>query len=220
MQHSREEPMFTGLVEKLAPVAEVREEPPGRRLLVQDQSLASETQIGDSISVSGCCLTVVAVEGDLLAFEAGPETLERTTLGSLVPGSEVNLERSLKLDDRLGGHFVTGHIDGVGILQRREDYGEWSTHWFGFPPAMAPQIASKGSIAVDGVSLTLVDVTADYFSVQLIPHTLAVTTLGKLAPGDRINLETDLLAKYVQKQFEAREPTESRVESPESRAQS
>lgn len=191
--------MFTGLVQALAQIVEIHAEPPGKRLLVRAPEIAAAAKIGDSIAVNGCCLTVVAVEGGNLAFEAGPETLSRTNLGELTAGSLVNLETSLAVGDRLGGHFVTGHVDGVGTVAACEKQGEWTTLWFGFPPGLSRQLVSKGSVAVDGVSLTLVDVEPDRFSVQLIPHTLAATTLGRRAVGDRVNLETDLLAKYVQK---------------------
>jgi len=193
--------MFTGLVETRATIAEVRAEPPGKRLLVHVPCFAGEASLGESVAVNGCCLTVVEIQGDRLAFEAGPETLQRTNLGGLVAGNFVNLERSLRLSDRLGGHLVTGHIDGLATLERREDSGAWSVFWFRTSPQWAAQMVSKGSIAVDGVSLTLVDVEAERFSVALIPHTLDLTTLGGLRPGDVVNLETDLLAKYVQKQL-------------------
>lgn len=193
--------MFTGLVELMATVADVQEAPPGRRLIVAAPGIAAETSLGDSIALNGCCLTVIAIREGNLAFDAGPETLSRTNLGQLVAGSRVNLERSLRVGDRLGGHFVTGHIDAVGQLARREDLGEWSNLWFRVPPALTRQMAPKGSIAVDGVSLTLVEVDPEHFSVQLIPHTLAVTTLGGLKPGNPVNLETDLLAKYTQRQL-------------------
>jgi riboflavin synthase len=192
--------MFTGLVETLAPVERLVDEPPGKRLVVREPRFAAEAALGESIAVNGCCLTVVAVEGETLAFQAGPETLARATLGRLRPGDLVNLERSLRVGDRLGGHFVTGHVDGLATLDRRDDEGDWSTLWFRVPPALTHQMASKGSVAVDGVSLTLVDVETDRFSVALIPHTLDATTLGKLQIGDAVNIETDLLAKYAQKQ--------------------
>jgi riboflavin synthase len=195
--------MFTGLVESLATVVETRPEPPGRGLIVDASAIAAGVRVGDSIAVSGCCLTVVAVDAGRLTFEAGPETLRRTTLGDLHAGSHVNLERSLALGDRLGGHLVTGHVDAVGTLDARADEGDWSTFWFRVPGELSMQMAPKGSIAVDGVSLTLVDVEAERFSVALIPHTLAATTLGRLSAGDRVNLETDLLAKYVERQLEA-----------------
>lgn len=197
--------MFTGLVQTLAEIADVRSEPPGKRLCVRAPEIAATAKLGDSIAVNGCCLTVVGAENGVLSFEAGPETLKRTNLGELRSGSQVNLECSLAVGERLGGHFVTGHIDGVGAVARKDQDGEWTTMWFAFPVELGRQIASKGSIAVDGVSLTLVDVERDRFSVQLIPHTLAVTTLGRRAVGDRVNLETDLLAKYVQKLAESGE---------------
>lgn len=197
--------MFTGLVETLAAVAAVESRPPGRVLVLDARQAADGVQIGDSIAINGCCLTCVAIDGGKLSFEAGPETLSRTTLGHLVAGAKVNLERSLRVGDRLGGHFVSGHVDDVGQLVRRRDEKDWSTFWFRFPERLRSQMAPKGSIAVDGVSLTLVDVSAEEFSVALIPHTLAETTLGGLAAGDRVNLETDLLAKYVEQQIAARE---------------
>jgi len=196
--------MFTGLVEALGTVALVRDEPPGKRLVIREAELAAEAKIGESIAVSGCCLTVVAIDGDTLAFEAGPETLSRTVLGGLQAGDAVNLERSLRVGHRLGGHFVTGHVDGLGALDARADEGDWSTFWFRAPRPLMAHLVSKGSIAVDGVSLTVVEVEAERFSVQLIPHTLGATTLGRLLPGDAVNLETDLLAKYVERMLPAR----------------
>jgi riboflavin synthase len=193
--------MFTGLVEALGVVMRVEARPPGLRLWIEAGPLAADAALGDSIALNGCCLTVVEREGERLAFDAGPETLSRTNLGQLTIDSQVNLERSLKLGDRLGGHLVTGHIDALGALEQRIDDADWSTMWFSVPDRLTRQMAAKGSVAVDGVSLTLVDVEADRFSVALIPHTLAVTTLGALKPGDPVNLETDLLAKYVESQL-------------------
>ena len=193
--------MFTGLVETLGTINAVRSEGPGVRLLIHAPEIVADAAIGDSIAINGCCLTLVACEEGVLAFEAGSETLSRTNLGQLIPGSRVNLERSLKVGDRLGGHFVTGHIDAVGTLAERREEGAWSFLWFRVPTALTRQMASKASVAVDGVSLTLVEVTADRFSVALIPHTLAATTLGNLQPGDSVNIETDLLAKYVERQL-------------------
>jgi riboflavin synthase len=198
--------MFTGLVEALAEVIEVRPEPPGVRLVVSSANIPTggeAVQLGDSIALNGCCLTVVAINRGSLEFQAGEETLSRTSLGRLRAGSFVNVERSLRLSDRLGGHFVTGHIDGLGRLDTRNDSGDWSEFWFAAPAELMPQMASKGSITIDGVSLTLVGVENNRFSVALIPHTLAATTLGKLQPGDSVNLETDVLAKYVQRQLRA-----------------
>lgn len=203
--------MFTGLVEGLAEVAEVRDAAPGKDLVVRIASTRS-TSIGDSIAINGCCLTVVNWQDGLATFEAGPETLSRTNLGQLVAGSQVNIEHSLQVGDELGGHLVTGHIDALGHLDERLDDREWSTFWFRVPTKLTRQMASKGSIAIDGVSLTLVDVEGERFSVALIPHTLRITTLGKLAVGDAVNLETDLLAKYVERQLvlsgQAAEPSD------------
>ena len=193
--------MFSGLVQLLATVVERRPEPPGEMLVINAPQFAANGQIGESIAVNGCCLTLVAFDDKTLSFQAGPETLSRTNLGQLQPGSQVNLERSLCLGDPVGGHLVSGHVDGLGIVDSRHDQGDWSTFWFRTPRQLARQMVSKGSIAVDGVSLTLVDVEMQRFSVQLIPHTLAVTTLGHKQPGDAVNLETDLLAKYVERQL-------------------
>lgn len=196
--------MFTGLVETRAAIEAVVDEHPGRRLIVRSPELSPGAALGDSIAVSGCCLTVVELDGALLHFQAGPETLSKTTLGQLKAGSMVNLERSLRVGQSLGGHFVTGHVDEVGSLDEREDEGDWSKFFFHASRRLTRQMAAKGSVAVDGVSLTLVDVEPERFSVALIPHTLAVTTLGALVPGGRVNLESDLLAKYVEKQLAGR----------------
>ena len=197
--------MFSGIVEAKGTIAEIRSEPPGCRLIVREPKIARETAVADSISVNGCCLTVVEVLGETFAFEAGPETLARTNLGDLKPGSPVNLERALAVGARLGGHFVSGHIDGVGTLSERRDHGSWSTFSFKIARQLAVQMASKGSIAVDGVSLTIVDSEPERFSVALIPFTLTVTTLGSLQVGGKVNLETDILAKYVQRLVEAKD---------------
>jgi riboflavin synthase len=196
--------MFSGIIEALGTVVELRAEPPGCLLIVEEPKIAADTRVADSISVNGCCLTVIDRQGDTFAFQAGPETLARTNLGELKPGSRVNLERALAVGQRLGGHFVSGHIDGVGSLLARDDCGQWSTFWISVPRALAVQMASKGSIAVDGVSLTIVESEPDRFSIALIPYTLDVTTLGLLQPGGKVNLETDLLAKYVGRLAEAK----------------
>ena len=193
--------MFTGLVESLAEVADVVSEPPGVRLIIREPTIAAASNIGDSIALNGCCLTVVAVDGERLAFQAGEETFSRTNLGELRAGHVVNVERSLRAGEPIGGHYVTGHIDAVGTVDQRHDDADWCTMWFRAPAPQLLQMASKGSVAVDGVSLTLVDVEDDRFSVALIPHTLAATTLGRRKIGDRVNIETDILAKYVQRQL-------------------
>jgi riboflavin synthase len=195
--------MFTGLVQTFAEVAAIIPEPPGVRLVVHvSRDVADRAKVGDSIALNGCCLTVVALDGDQLGFEAGEETLSRTNLGELAAGDLVNLEQSLRAGDPIGGHLVTGHIDAVGTVAERLNSGEWCTMWFRAPQAQLAQMASKGSVAVDGVSLTLVEVADDRFSVALIPHTLVHTTLGRRKIGDRVNIETDVLAKYAQRQIE------------------
>jgi len=194
--------MFTGLVQSLATVRELKLEDPGARLVITDELTSCRTAVGESIAINGCCLTVVSLDGNAMVFEIGPETLQRTTLGELAGGDPVNLEMSLRLGDPVGGHLVSGHIDGFGVIDQRHDQREWSTYWVRVPNELTRQMASKGSVAIDGVSLTLVDVEEDRFSVALIPHTLKVTTLGARQVGDRVNLETDLLAKYVERQLQ------------------
>lgn len=194
--------MFTGLVESQAAVLEILPEPAGKRLILARPDFWDDCQLGDSICVSGCCLTIVELDNRTMAFQAGEETLSRTTLGNLASGNLVNVERAMKLGDRIGGHLVSGHVDGVGAVAAREDDDEWSKIFFVASRELMRQMVSKGSICVDGVSLTLVDVNDSQFSVALIPHTLEVTTIGKLVVGDRVNLETDMLAKYVQRQLD------------------
>jgi riboflavin synthase len=192
--------MFTGLIEGQGVITGVFPEGPGTKLLVMPPAeLTAGTAIGDSVAINGCCLTVVAAHDRLWTFEAGPETLARTNLGRLVPGQRVNLERALAAQARLGGHFVQGHIDGCGTVESILRDGQWATLRFAAAGELTRQMVSKGSVAVDGVSLTLVDVDEGRFSVALIPHTLEVTTLGARRVGDRVNIETDILAKYVEK---------------------
>jgi riboflavin synthase len=190
--------MFTGLVEALAPVEHVALESDGRALVIA-APFSAELVLGDSVAINGACLTVVARDDRTCRFQAGPETLRKTNLGELQPGDRVNLERALRLGDRLGGHLVQGHVDGIGRIASRQRQGEWDVVWFSCSASLAEQLVPKGSVTVDGISLTVVDVTADGFSVALIPHTLALTTLGFKGPGASVNLETDILAKYVWK---------------------
>jgi riboflavin synthase len=191
--------MFTGLVEALGRVERAADEDAGRRLTIAWPGLDEPLAIGESVAVNGCCLTVVSRHGLRFDVQAGPETLLRTNLGAKRAGDAVNLERSLRVGDRLGGHFVQGHVDGTAALVERRADGEWEFLAFAIDPELTPLMVEKGSIAVDGVSLTLVDVGADRFSVMLIPHTLAITTLGALRVGDRVNIEADMLAKHVRK---------------------
>jgi riboflavin synthase len=173
----------------------------GRRLRVADAALAPQLQLGESVAVNGACLTVVACGSDTFDFEVGPETLAKTTLGQLATGDRVNLERALRVGDALGGHFVSGHVDCVGKLLEAEQTGDWLTVWFGFSPEFGELLVAKGSVAVDGVSLTVVDALTDRFSVMLIPHTREHTTLGLKKAGATVNLEFDLIAKHVRKLF-------------------
>ncbi|MDO7678199.1 MAG: riboflavin synthase [Pirellulales bacterium] len=189
--------MFTGLIERMGTITETMPDGPGIRISIAAGSLAGESTIGDSVSINGCCLSVVGHSDETLIFEAGPETLSKTSIGRLVVGNAVNLERAMKWDDRLGGHVVTGHVDGVGRLTRMETLGSWSTCWLTAARELVAQMAPKGSVAIDGVSLTVVDVGDDAFSVALIPHTQMVTNLGQLEIGKEVNLETDLVFKYV-----------------------
>ena len=193
--------MFTGLVQTLGTVRELVDANGGRRLRIADAALASNLELGESIAVNGACLTVVARDGELFDFEIGPETLAKTTLGRLAVGDRINLERSLRVGDMLGGHFVTGHIDCAGTVLEETVTGDWLTIWFGYPKEFEDLMVAKGSVAVDGISLTLVEVQPERFSVMLIPHTRDHTTLGVKKPGAAVNLEFDLLAKHVQKLF-------------------
>ncbi len=195
--------MFTGLVEGQGRVVSLVPEAAGVRLQIEPpKEMLDEldpVNLGDSIAINGCCLTVIALDSGCWSFQAGEETLSKTNLGRLRFDDLVNLERSLPANGRLGGHFVLGHVDGVGTVDRIDRSADWITMWFRVPESLADLMVSKGSVAVDGVSLTLVNVEPDRFSVALIPHTLAVTTLGRRNEGDPVNLETDILGKYARK---------------------
>ena len=194
--------MFTGLVEEVGRVLEVR---PGRPTWVRigAKKVLEDTQVGDSISVSGACLTAVELFPDSFAALLAEETLRRTA-PRWRAGARVNLERALKVGDRLGGHFVTGHVDGVGRVVRFDRRPGATDLYVEVPKDLEKYVAEKGSVAVDGVSLTVVSVRDRVFSVTLIPHTLEVTTLGELRVGDPVNLEVDLLARYLKRLLEAR----------------
>jgi riboflavin synthase len=191
--------MFTGLVRERGRIAAVDGNAEGRRLRIEAPKLAPRTEIGDSVSIDGCCLTVVERNGSALAFDAVPETLARSTLGSLLAGAEVNLEPALRAGEPLGGHYVQGHVDGVGLVRSVEPEGDGVRMWIDPPADLLRYCVEKGSIAVQGVSLTIADLDDDGFAVALIPHTLAETTLAALAAGHSVNLEVDVLAKYVER---------------------
>jgi riboflavin synthase len=187
--------MFTGIVRERGRVASVQDGPAGTRLEIDAPATASELGIGDSVSISGACLTATAVSNGTFSVTAIAETLSRTTLGRLRTGDVVNLETATRAGDPLGGHFVQGHVDAVGRIASVED----GRVWVEAPPEILRYCVEKGSITVDGVSLTIAGLRESAFEVALIPHTLEVTTLGALEPGDEVNLEVDVLAKYVEK---------------------
>ena len=189
--------MFTGIVQSTGRIARISPREGGVRLSVDTGPKALEVREGDSVAVDGCCLTVVGASGARLEFDAVPETLRRTTLGLRAAGDPVNLELPVRPVDRLGGHFVQGHVDAVSEVVARLAQGDDVVMTFRLPPALQGHVVEKGSVAVDGVSLTVAKVEGGTFSVALIPHTLAVTTLGRRGPGDAVNLEGDVLAKYV-----------------------
>ena len=191
--------MFTGLIREVGTVVSREGGPAGVRLTIEAPSTAADAEVGDSIAIDGVCLTVVEAAGDTLAFDAVPETLARTSLETLDHGSRVNLEPALRAGEPLGGHYVQGHVDGAGSVRSVEPEGDGKRIWVDAPPELLRYVVEKGSIAVLGVSLTVAAVDTDGFAVALIPHTLAATTLGALEPEDRVNLETDVLAKYVEK---------------------
>jgi riboflavin synthase len=189
--------VFTGIVETTARVDETRPHRGGVRMTLTAAKPLGRLALGESIAVSGACLTVTASRGRRFTVEVSPETLRRTTLGRLAAGRHVNLERALRLGDRLGGHIVLGHVDGVGRLDAIRPDRQWTIYRFRAPARLAPYLVEKGSIAVDGVSLTIFACRGTAFSVALIPHTLAVTTLGQRRPGDPVNLEADVLLKQI-----------------------
>jgi riboflavin synthase len=187
--------VFTGIVEERGRVRSLRD----GRLVVECVTVAVDAEPGSSIAVDGVCLTVVERSKEALAFDLAPETVSRSTLGALGPGDPVNLERPVTLVTRLGGHMVQGHVDGVGRVEAVERAGASATLHVSLSDGLGRYVAEKGSVAVDGVSLTVAEVTDAGFTVALVPHTLAVTTLGLRRPGDQVNVEVDLLSKYVER---------------------
>jgi riboflavin synthase len=196
--------MFTGIVRELGIVEAADGGPEGMRLRVRARQAAAQAALGDSVSLSGACLTVTEVDGDTLSFDAVPETLERTSLGRLRPGDALNVEPALRAGEPLGGHIVQGHVDGVGRVLAVPREGDGARLEVEPPPELLRYCVEKGSICVEGVSLTVAALSARSFTVALIPHTLEVTTLGGLAPGDEVNLEVDVLAKYVERLLASR----------------
>jgi riboflavin synthase len=191
--------MFTGIVEEIGTVVAVDRGGEDARLSLRGATVTQGTRLGDSIAVDGVCLTVTDLAGDVFGVDVMPESLARSSLGGLAPGAAVNLERAVRADGRLDGHLVQGHVDGTGTLLSRTPGARWDDLRFTLPAALARYVAEKGSIAVSGVSLTVTGVDDASFGVSLIPTTLARTTLGALVPGDPVNLEVDVVAKYVER---------------------
>ncbi len=189
--------MFTGIVEEVGLVRTIQRRTGYQRTSLEAKRVLADVAIGDSISIDGACHTVVEVGRQGFSFESVSETLERTTLGRLKTGDRVNLERSLKLSDRLGGHLVAGHVDGMGRVQERRRWADNVVFRIGMPAELVPFVANKGSIAVDGISLTVVSAGARDFTVTVIPHTMEVTTIGERRVGDAVNLEVDMVARYL-----------------------
>lgn len=191
--------MFTGIVRELGSVVEAEEAGGGRTLVVRAPETAARARVGDSVSVNGCCLTATAVDGDAISFHAVPETIARTTLGDLVRDDAVNVEPALRAGEELGGHYVQGHVDGVGRIESVEAEGEGLRVFVEAPDDVLRYCVEKGSITVDGVSLTVAELAESAFAVALVPHTLEATTLSDLLPSQAVNLEADVLAKYVER---------------------
>lgn len=189
--------MFTGIVEITAQVRSLNKRRNLFTLEVEKPKIFSDIRIGDSIANDGACLTVTAMKGGALFFDLMKETLEATTLGDLVPGCQVNLERAMKAEARIGGHFVTGHVDAVGTIKDIRTLPNYVEYRISIPKKLMRYVVPKGSVTIDGISLTVGKVGKDWFAVYFIPHTLEVTTIGKKKTGDRVNIETDLLAKYI-----------------------
>jgi riboflavin synthase len=196
--------MFTGIVEELGEVTDLVDLGDSVRLAVRGPLVVTGARHGDSIAVNGVCLTVVEASGEGFTADVMRETLDRSSLGALTPGARVNLERPMRLDGRLGGHLVQGHVDGTGVIVERSPSEHWELVRVSLPADLARYVVHKGSITVDGVSLTVAAVTDDSFTVSLIPTTLELTTLGRKQPGDPVNLEVDVVAKYVERLMTAR----------------
>jgi riboflavin synthase len=196
--------LFTGIIQTTGRLERRAASGGGARLVITTPRPLPALSVGESVAVNGACLTVSARRGARFTVEVSPETLRRTTLGTLTPGSRLNLERALRMGDRMGGHNVQGHVDGVGKLEVVRPDGDWFAYRFRAPRALSPYLVEKGSIAIDGVSLTVFACRGPSFTVALIPHTLAQTTLGERRPGDRVNLEADVLLKQIEAMLRAR----------------
>ena len=191
--------MFTGIIEELGSVRSIEERGENARIVIDAKVVTEGTNHGDSIAVNGVCLTALDIHDDSFAADVSRETLQRSTLGSLKPGTPVNLERAVTPATRLGGHMVQGHVDARGQFVSVESHGESWTLRIAYPPEIARYLVFKGSVAVEGISLTIANLTDDYFEIAIIPKTWEVTNLGQLKPGDGVNLEVDVIGKYVER---------------------
>jgi riboflavin synthase len=197
--------MFTGIIEGLGAIAAIRPSGQGRRLTVDADFELTGSKLGDSISVSGACLTAVRIAGRRFDADVSPETLDKTTFGAARVGERVNLERAMRLSDRVDGHLVSGHIDGTGVIESREAVGNVLVVGIGVSEALARFMIVKGSVAVDGISLTINTLEPGRFSVSIIPHTAGLTTVGFKPKGERVNIEADMIGKYVERFLSARQ---------------
>jgi riboflavin synthase len=191
--------MFTGIIEYLGKVTQIKKQTDSAVIVVDIAQMSKDVNSGDSIAINGACLTVTHIKGSEVSFDVSTETLSKTTIGELKTSDRVNVESSLRIGDKLGGHFVTGHVDGVGAINRKESETGQCTMWFSVSKELANMMIKKGSVAVDGISLTIVDLEEKSFSVALIPYTLEETSLGFKKVGQKVNIETDMLGKWVKR---------------------
>ncbi len=203
--------MFTGIIEHLGKVKQIKRQASSALVVVDIGPLSSDVNSGDSIAINGSCLTVTRIGGPDVSFDVSTETLSKTTIGELRVSDKVNIEGSLKIGDKLGGHFVTGHVDGVGVISKKENKVGQCTIWFSVSEELADMMIKKGSVAMDGISLTIVDIEEKSFSVALIPYTLEETTLGFKEVGQKVNIETDMLGKWVKRILKTEEKTTSGI---------
>ncbi|WP_456432457.1 riboflavin synthase [Thermosulfuriphilus sp.] len=191
--------MFTGIVEGLGRIEYLERRASGLKLRLSPPFPASELALGESVAVNGVCLTVIKINQTTANFDVSPETLSRTTLGELRPGDQVNVERAVRASDRLGGHIVTGHVDGIGWVLSRRQKGDFFFYEIELPKGLSKYVIEKGSIAIDGISLTVNAISGNIINLAIIPHTAQLTTMGRRRPGERVNIEVDIIGKYIEK---------------------
>jgi riboflavin synthase len=203
--------MFTGLIETICRVISVRRSSAAMELTIDLGKLTNDSKVGDSIAINGVCLTIARLDGVSATFDVSTETLTKSTLGRLGPSSQVNVERAIKAADRFGGHFVLGHIDGIATVKQVDKYGDFADIRFSADPELLDQMVARGSVAVDGISLTIAGIDKNSFAVALIPETLKKTTLDKAKIGDTVNIETDIIVKTIKKQLDKILPKEQKL---------